>query len=68
MEGVNEVKGKRKRTRPRGGRRAGQFVRTLVLIRLRSGVKRFSYVWRKASRPSGWPTKWASGEAPCPRG
>ena len=53
MEGISEVQGKRKETRPPRGRRDGQFVRTLILIRLRCGVKRCSYVWRKASPCSG---------------
>ena len=68
MEGIDKVQGKRKKARPPRGRRDGQFVRTLIFIRLRSGVKRCSYVWRKASPCSGWPAKWAWAEALCPSG
>jgi len=50
MEGIDKVQGKRKRTRPRGGRRGGRFTPTLTPIRLRSGAKQFSCIWRKASR------------------
>jgi hypothetical protein len=38
MEGVNEVQGKRKRTRPRKGRVGGLFVLKPILTRFRSGV------------------------------
>ena len=68
MEGLSEVQGKRKKARPPRGRRVGQIVRTLTPTRLRSGVKRCSYVWRKASPWGGWPAKWASVKAPYPSG
>ena len=62
MEGISEVQGKRRKTRPSRGRRGGQFVRTLTPTRLRSGAKRCSSVWKKASPWSGWPVKWAWAE------
>jgi len=39
--------------------RGGQLVRTLTPTRSRSGAKRCSYVWRKASPWSRSPAKWA---------
>jgi hypothetical protein len=47
---------------PRWGRRGGRFTRTLTPIALRSGAKRCSSVWKKASPWSGWPVKWAWAE------
>jgi hypothetical protein len=68
MEEVNDVQGKSKRTRPPRGERGDQIVRIRMPSRLRSGVKRYSYVWRKASPWSGWPAKWAWAAAPYPSG
>ena len=68
MEGTNEVQGKRKKTRPPRGAARRTIVRTLTPTRLRSGVKRCSYVWRKASPWSRWPAKWAWAKALCPSG
>ena len=64
MESTSEVKGERKGTRPRGGRRGGRNVSPATPIHSKSDVKRFSYAWKKASLYRRWHARWVWAAVP----